>query len=290
MMSKFLKKRWGNFKGGQFLRKRISLFEVLESGLLDLRGIDFDFVIVRDAILDKLDFSYASFVSCLIENTEISQCHFYFADFTDSTDNGNSYKDIYFSNCKFQKAGLGYNGSKYLRCTFINCNFKKSIFIRAEFYDCEFISCNLKDIDFNGSSFERCVFKGKLEDVWFRGGYRFKSDIVEFGTPKKNVMKNVSFRDASLNGITFSNDCDLATIELPLLGKYYLLDKWLFRLNRLKDSIHLLSSDEQHEIATYVDSHMVHALSQHWYIINSDEIFDEFGVKVGNEIIHSLIS
>jgi fluoroquinolone resistance protein len=202
--------------------------------------------------------------------------------------NTNDFNNCLFLNSDFSFAAIGYRGSKYVDCVFDKCNFKKAIFIRAEFMRCKFIDCKLKGVDFNASSFEECAFVGKLEDVWFRGGFALASDIEDFGEAKKNRMKNVSFEDAHLYGLTFSNDCDLSTVTLPSDGKYFLFNNWRQRLEKLKKEVNNWPQIQRREGEIFANSCLVHAKTQNWYLLGFDDIQKDYGLEVAKRIIATL--
>ena len=62
--------------------------------------------------------------------------------------------------------------------------------------------------------------------MWFRGGFPTESLKKEFGNAKQNKMLNVSFEDAILHDVTFSDNCDLSTVLFPKQGKYLFFDNW----------------------------------------------------------------
>jgi hypothetical protein len=98
-------------------------------------------------------------------------------------------------------------------------------------------------------------------------------------------MKEVSFRDAELIGVTFSNECDLSTVELPRNGNYKLFDNWNERLNYVKASIDNLPSEQREKAELFVKIHKVHSVTQEWYLLNVHEVTQEFGTAAGERII-----
>jgi fluoroquinolone resistance protein len=209
-------------------------------------------------------------------------------DFKEMSERGNLFHKVNFSNCKFNKAGIGYEGSQYQQCLIEKSSFTKTVFIRGEFVNTQFVLCKLKGVDFNASSFEDCSFVGKLEDVWFRGGYAYVSDDENFGKAKKNQMRNVSFSDAILEGVNFSNGCDLSTIHLPITSNYILFNNWKIRLEHLKEVIKKWSISHRKEAEIFSSSYLVHAKTQDWFIVNIEELQRDFGVDVANIIIIEL--
>ena len=98
-------------------------------------------------------------------------------------------------------------------------------------------------------------------------------------------MKEVSFRDAELIRVTFSNECDLSTIELPRSGNYKLFENWDERLNYVKATIDKLPRDQREKAELFVKVHKVHSVTQDWYLLNVDEVRQEFGTAAGESII-----
>lgn len=302
MTVKYLKNRWTEneearlafdkilhvSKKGGILKNDFTPFGNTENDYPDFRGIDLSEQRIIKLKIEKADLSHSSFNNSWIEKSTFNNIIFEKVDFAEITDKGNSFKDVSFVNCKFNKAGLGYEGSHYMNCSFENGNFSKTVFIRNIFQGCSFKDCKLKGVDFNASFFEDCKFHGKLEDVWFRGGYAFPSDIKEFGEAKKNQMKNVSFEEAILKGVNFSNDCDLSKVLTPKTGNYQIFDNWANRLSYLKTKIVDWSAPERKEAEIFANSYLAHAKTQDWFLLNIEEIQQDFGVDVASNIIITL--
>lgn len=301
MTSKFLQRRWIEnrdanrlldkvkllFKNGGLLKKELSPFGLV-NGLIDFRGLDLSRQGIQKIEIENADLSQSNFSSAIVEKSIFENVKFDLVDFRDLTDRGNCFRTVMFFNCKHDRAALGYEGTQYVSCRFEKSSFVKSVFIRSEFVNTQFIDCKLKGVDFNASSFEDCRFVGKLEDVWFRGGYAFPSDVATFGKAKKNQMQNVSFTDATLEGVDFSNDCDLSTIKIPRTGSYLLFDKWPDRLERLKTIVKEWPTSQRKEAEIFLNSHLVHAKTQNWSIINIEELQEEFGIDLTSNIIIEL--
>lgn len=276
------------FRNGGTLKNEHSPFGLTEDGLIDFRGIDLSQQKIRKIKLKNIDFSHSQFSHSRIEDSVFETVYFDNVDFTDISEQGNLFYEVKFFKCKFNLAGLGYDGSQYRHCSFEKSSFKKSVFIRGEFSKTQFIDCKLKGVDFNASSFNECSFVGKLEDVWFRGGYAFPSDDTNFGKAKKNQMRNVSFSGAILEGVNFSNECDLSTVQLPDTNNYILFDNWKKRLEHLNEVIKEWPTSQRTEAEIFSFSFLVHAKTQDWFIINIEELQREFGVDVASNIIIEL--
>lgn len=183
---------------------------------------------------------------------------------------------------------MGYDGSQYQATIIEDCKFNKANFLRAEFNHCKIINSKLDGMDFCGSSFEDCSFVGTYKDLWFRGGYALASYNKEFGKARKNEMKNVSFEDAKIMDITYSNNCDLSSVKLPKTGNYKFFDCWQKRISFLNSKIDQFRKDEQKEVDVFVYSFSGHAKTQPNYIINVGFIKEEFGEELTEKMIQEL--
>ncbi|SHM02948.1 pentapeptide repeat-containing protein [Myroides odoratimimus] len=277
-----------SLNGGE-LSSIINSIEFVE-GKLDLRGLDLKTKTIRKLKVCDADFSFSMFNDCWVEKSLFERCYFEKVDFSSFSDHGNIFKECVFKNCKFNGAVVGYDGTKFLECEFIQCNFPKAIFIRPEFVGVFFKNSRIKGLDFNASSFEECDFEGQLNDIWFRGGFPLKSDDKEFGSPKKNEMKNVSFVNAELHDLTFSDHCKLLNVKINTSGKYYKFDRWSERLLLMKESISNWNVEEQREIEIFINVYSVHAQNQEWYILNIEDVEREYGKEIAYKIVSFLNS
>jgi len=261
-------------------------------GFFDMRGFplsaNFHPRMLVKCIFKGFDFSEASFRDLWIEGCVFDNCVFNKAELVGIKDHANKFINCSFVGTCLGDAGLGHKGSSYKNCLFDRTSFDKARFIRAEFDDCKFDQCRFKGVDFNASSFVNCEFSGKIEDVWFRGGFALKDDISDFGVPRKNAMKNVSFEKASLWSMTFSNQCDLSTIKLPLEGNYKLYSNWRLRLEFVKKETSNWTLEEKKQGEIFVNSYLVHAKTQDWYLLNCEETLQELGEDLGLKIIAGL--
>ena len=302
MMLKYLKSRWFEnqdtcsalakikqiSEDGGTLKKEYSPFGVIDNNLADFRGLDLSKQQIKKLKIENADLSYSNFQSSWIEKSVFSNVKIEKVDLSEISDRGNLFKEAFIMSCNFNKAVLGYGGSQYLDCIIDSSSFVRTGFIRGEYNSCHFINCKLKGADFSASSFENCSFDGKLTDVWFRGGYGYPNDENEFGKAKKNQMKNVSFEKAILEGVNFSNECDLSSIKLPKTGNYQLFYNWAGKLERLKTIISDWPASQKNEAEIFVNSYLVHAKTQDWFLINIEEIQRDFGVDVAGNIIIAL--
>jgi fluoroquinolone resistance protein len=200
-----------------------------------------------------------------------------------------------FENCTFSRtslvgAAIGYEGSVYTGCVFEMTDFRRAVFIRPEFNRVSFHDAKLKGVDFNGSSFEDCPFEGRVEDVWFRGGFPHASLVDDFGVPRVNHMHNVSFLNSSLRGAFFTDSCDLSSIVLPKMGGYRLYSDWFRRLSALGRACEEWKPDERDAVKVFVNAHLIHAEKQNWFLLNADEINDLAGMPIGEQVLRALDS
>ena len=187
------------FQYGGILDKSYSPFGFINDKI-DLRGFPLPSARpIRNYRISHADFTEASFDNAWIEGCQFDDTIFDKAFFEGVRDHGNQFSNCSFIKTNFRCAGIGHKGTSYQNCLFEKCKFAKTGFVRAEYDNCIFNSCNLKGVDFNASSFNKCEFIGKLDDVWFRGGYGYQSFYDDFGIPRKNKMKNVSFKKSRGN-------------------------------------------------------------------------------------------
>ncbi|MEP6848845.1 MAG: pentapeptide repeat-containing protein [Acidobacteriota bacterium] len=264
-----------------------SPFGRVESDLIDFRGYPAHRILVKDVILKDLDLSYVDFSNCWLETNRFENCLFEKTDFSNASDHGNIFEYCVFVNCNFRMSAIGYDGSQFNNCIFNRCSFQRAIFTRAEFVNTEFLNCKLNGVDFNASSFENCKFVGLLDDVWFRGTFASQSQTDHFGQPKINKMKNVSFENADLKNLTFSNGCDLSTVTIKNNGRYFKYDNWYKRLQFLSKEIESWDDESQrNQAAKFLKISMVHAPTQDWEILSLDD-WEKFlgGTEVTRKIV-----
>lgn len=255
----------------------------------DMRGFSIGTIRRINACrFENVDFSEANFEHARIEGSSFSNVVFDRTNLRGLTDSGNRFDRCIFSHATFVGATVGLDGSRFLNCVFDHCNFRPASFVRPEFDRCKFSFCDLNGVDFNGSSFVETTFAGKLTNVWFRGGFAYASELDNFGRPRENAMLHVSLSDAELKWVTFSNHCDLSTVELPTDGKHLLYDRWESRLDEVKRSIESWQESDRLVAANYLRTFQAHAKSQEWYIVNSDEIVEQLGGELGQKLILSL--
>jgi uncharacterized protein YjbI with pentapeptide repeats len=299
MTARYLKNRWFDdqnahyalikimkvLKRGGTLKNNYSPFKTLKNNYADFRGLDFSKYKIKKLKIKGADLSYATFCGSRIDKSTFENIIFNNVDFSNITDTQNLFKKVNFLKCKFDRSMLGYGGSRYVESKFEDSSFKRTGYVRAEFVNTQFKDNKLNGVDFYASSFENCSFIGKLADVWFRGEYPLLSDTKTFGKAKKNQMKNVSFEKAILEGVNFSNNCDLSTIKKPITGNYKIFSRWLERLKRLKNKIIEFPEEQRREVEIFAKSYLIHAKTQDWFLLNIEEEQKDFGKNIVNKII-----
>lgn len=230
----------------------------------------------------KCNFSNSSFMTSniiyWIKNKSFIDSIFSKTSFNALAEHGNKFHNCIFEYINFKSAILGYDSSLYTNCTFKRVKF--GVFIKPQFKDCKFIDCDFYNVDFQASSFEHCEFIGKLENVWFRGGFPTDSLKKEFGCAQQNKMLNVSFENAILHDITFSDNCDLSTIILPKYGRYLFFDNWNEQLNMIlkKGKTNQLARTSN-DIISFVAIYKIHSTNQKYYILNIEDLLREYSEK-----------
>lgn len=200
---------------------------------------------------------------------------FYKTIFNALADHGNKFYNCVFESINFKNAIIGYDSSCYTNCTFERVKF--GTFIKPQFKGCNFIDCDFCNVDLQASSFEDCVFVGKLYNVWFRGNFPKDSLKKEFGNAKQNKMINVSFENATLHDVTFSDFCDLSKILLPKQGWYLFFDNWDGQLNIIREKgTTNQTANTINDIISFVEIYKVHSESQKYYILNVDDLLNEY--------------
>jgi fluoroquinolone resistance protein len=294
--------RWNGGSGREFVHRLVasgrsgngfsvseSPFGTSECGLLDLRGLR----LPEKAELRRVSFAPANFCASSFKRVWFEGC-----DFRDSVldsvsfqkvaEHGNSFTNCVLLKASFREAAIGYKGSRFQRCTFDRTDFSRAVFIRPEFDECAFYHCKLDEADLNGSSFNRCRFVGELRRVWFRGSFAHPNDVGRYGRPRHNNMVEVSFENASLRAVTFSNDCDLSSVFPPTDGRHALVDGWRGKLTDLELQCGSWPEHQRKAALAFASTNLVHAQTQNWSIINRDDLENEFGEETAGLIWRAL--
>lgn len=294
-----LKKRWSSSEAVAFVTSFLNDLargRPIESspfgkidGRIDLRGLPIPSDTRVHAVKGRsVDLSYATLAGVWIEACSFEDVAFDDAVAADIADHGNQFSECSFARTSFRGAALGYRGSRFASNRFVEADFRGAIFIRPEIDDCEFDRCRFDGVDFKGASFRRTKFSGEVKDVWFRGGFALEKDKARLGTPRPNFMEGVSFENARLSGVTFSNGCGLETVLLPLDASCHRFSHWKARLERLLDFAASRPSTERKEVEIFCRVHLVHAPGQDWYIVSTVDLRHEHGAKAAALIIEEL--
>ncbi len=243
---------------------------------------------IKGAELVCMDFSYCDLSGVRMTGCSIKDVEFVKSKFKDFVDERNRYEGCYFQGTSFRGSHFGVRRTEFTHCRFERCDFSKLRFGAVEFNQCVFDTCSLKGVDFGASSFAEVDFIGKLEDVWFRG----RDPFLEFtegpdAQPRTNEMANVSFAQAELWDLTFSDNCPLSTVTLPGDGEHYLFDRWQ---ERLQAALRTIEAWDNSRATSYVAAFLPHAKSQSAYILNRNEAIADLGDEVGRKVFATLKS
>lgn len=273
-------------KGGE-LSTHLSPFGFTDSGKIDFRGISIEHNMISRLIAKNIDFSHSNFKHSRFYNSVFENCYFNSADFTDSSTHGGNQTDCTFENSKFNLASIGHDNTKYIRVLFRKCNFIRSGYVVPEFWSCQWIDCKLTGVNFEGSFFKDCNFEGKVSDVWFHGYYTGVLDNVK---GRKNEMENVSFENATISSLNFSDNCCLKTVKIPQNGSCYKYSNWIQKLTRLEIEVKKWEGESfingDRFIKVFLE--IAKLTNQNWYILDTAWIETRFGKIPSEKIIQSL--
>ena len=304
-MKNDLKQRWATEPAKAFIESLCRLahsgngYELKETPFGTVQGterLDFRGIVFPDRTeLRRVTVSNADFSSARIKLGRLTLCSFVNVCFDQSLmqnlyEYGNDFKECSFRETNLGDAILGYHGSRYTSCYFEATHFRKAGFIRAEFDDCLFDDCTFGKVDFSSSSFERCVFRGQVRDVWFRGTYPVSETLEQFANPRPNLMSHVSFKDAQLLDVTFSDHCDLSTVIPPSDGRQAVFDCWPERIRLVFEQSRSWAEPCRKEGGIFLQIFEGHAKKQDWYLIGVDALVNLFGVECGTKIWEALIA
>ena len=102
---------------------------------------------------------------------------------------------------------------------------------------------------------------GKFESFYWQMYQEVATESLkkEFGYAKQNKMLNVSFKDAILHDVTFSDNCDLSTVLFPKQGMYLFFDNWNEQLDMImNEGATNQSKTIKNDIVSFVEIHKVH--------------------------------
>lgn len=183
------------------------------------------------------------------------------------------------------RLGLLGVGTVYTECTFTATDFRQAGFAYPRFDQCVFDDCDLEGVDFNASAFVNCSFVGRVESVFFRGGFWSEYDLKRYGT-QVNPMRNVDFSRAVLEDVAFANGCDLATVIPPTNGSHMLFDHWQARLSRLRSEARGWPEADREQAA--LCAQVYGDVGQEWYLVNKADLVHVHGEAAGLRIASNL--
>lgn len=285
-MTKALTERWNGLERDALAgltRGRPSSPFGLVDGRLDLRGLPLGSVSqLKKVTLTGADLSYADMEQVRLQHCRLADVILDNVDARNFSDHGNVFRGCRFERTNLAGSAIGFDGSRYEHCWFGRTRLTRAVFARAEFDDCTFEDCVLDGVDFNASSFERCVFRGPVKDVWFRGGYAHPAEAKRLGKSRPNQMRDVDFTAATLVDVTFSDGCDVSTLLLPDDGSVVRLDRWRARI----DGAVAVATDE--DIALFLASYRPHAQTQEEYVLAVADLERELGRTRADEALRLL--
>jgi uncharacterized protein YjbI with pentapeptide repeats len=263
-----------------------------ENGLIDLRGLSFDFGLRLEHIhITGLDLSFA-----VIPYSTFADCRFEDVQFAGIEADGWNERlcrlsDVSFRQACLRGAALGMRPSTYEQVDFTRADLRGAVFSAASFTRCDFSYAHLADIDFEASGFTECRFRGRLDHVKFRRVYRFPDDEIKIGKIPPNEMKQVDFSHAQLWDLVFSGNLDLSSVILPKDGSHILVEHFDLALENLSAEIDLceLPAQEKSKIWTLIRAYSIHATHQKMWILNKNEIYWRLGKELGNWFLANLV-
>ena len=287
-MTKALVERWTGQQGdvlAGLARGRPPAPFGLVDGLVDLRGLPVSGVRgghVKKLSAEGVDLSYSDWEQVRVERSRFADVRFDAVEARSLGDHGNTFERCSFDRANLGGSAIGFDGSRYVSCSFGRTKFTLAVFARAEFDDCVFEDAALRGVDFHASSFERCTFRGTLDDVWFRGGYPLPELQKQFGRARPNRMRDVDLSGAVLDFVTFSDGCDLSTVRLRPDGTQVHFDRWQARV----DAAIAAATDD--EVRLFVRAFQAHAKTQGEYVLDATGLEVELGKERTAEVLRLL--
>jgi uncharacterized protein YjbI with pentapeptide repeats len=262
---------------------RSSPFGVTANGLGDYRGAPLSSLGTIERIaIHANDFSMADFQNLRITGCFFQNCVFDRADLRHVV-----IRSSQFENCSFQGADLrvgqiGIAGSVFNRCAFDGARVARAGFHNPVFEDTMFEGPDWKNVDFRAAGFWNCAFRGDLRGVMFRGDYQYPTEREINGEPKRTGLHRVSFGEAELFWVGFSNGCVLDEIVLPQSGSAFVC-----QIEPLLKCEAELAAAYPAEIAKqaakYFDIIRVHVPQQD-QIVSRNDLVAKLGAKNGFEV------
>lgn len=270
--------------------KPTSPFGQSSDGLEDLRGLDLSTVSrLQNSDVCDADFSFSNFRGIELQNCGFRNILFFGTNLSEVFDENSVFRECTFDECTFRDANLGLGRCQYIGCHFRQCNLAGLRMGQNEYDKCVFQDCDLRGCDFGASSFHDVQFTGRIEGAWIRGRDPFLEFTSGIGAQlRQNSMSNVSFANATLWSVTFSDHCVLRDVDLPSDGSHLFFDRWNDRIQCALSRLDERSSDAR-TAKKFVLSFLPHAQSQNEYILNRDYVYLTIGKEWGQRVIEALI-
>ncbi|WPU98893.1 pentapeptide repeat-containing protein [Mucilaginibacter sp. cycad4] len=276
--------RW-DLRGIKLSEPQIKQYSILNYSIKENENIlEFKDVKLKNIDFSFSDLSYTTWIRCEFENIKMLNTKANYLKFWAC-----SMKLSDIEKTDFQNSLLGgrleVNSGSFEDVKFKESKFNKTYYSFPLFKDCVFKNCNLTEVNFDGSRFEDCAFTGKLCSTIFRGITShfekqtfFEKKINPNDFP--NLMKNVDFTRAELNGVSFINGVDLSTCKLPALGDYLLVSNLAELFAEVKATITSEWGGEHMRIGLQVIDliyYTNHHTNQKLEIVDKTFLIEQFG-------------
>jgi uncharacterized protein YjbI with pentapeptide repeats len=180
-----------------------------------------DLVTLRDARVERIDFSGAQMSAFRIHDCRIADCRFDGAICRDWRLWGTEVVDCSFvkANLRGSAVGTWHEGRRnvWRRVDFARSDFRAGVSLGAVFEDCDFAGAQLAKVEFQQCTLAGCRFAGDLVEVSFDG-----RDLDS--RPPPSPMRDVNLAEAVLTLVEFRGD-DLEGIVLPKDPDVWLLPR-----------------------------------------------------------------
>lgn len=219
---------------------------------LELSGLDFTAVrkpfaetgaSLRRCRVTDCDFTGCNLTGLDVAHSSLERVTLKGANLTGLSGGGNTFIGCDWSEARLKGANLGAPWpDRFAGCTFRRTRFENTLFADSKFDDCVFDDCIYAGEGqlITEASFERCVFRGKLDDVTF-GTWEYSREeypirLKLFGDLRSNKMLDVDFSEAVLWGVSFIGGVDLSTVCLPTDGRHRYYRRWPERVQATLDA------------------------------------------------------
>ena len=255
-----------------------SPFGVTDAGSRDFRGVSLRNVVLKDSVVGDADFTAADLDHMRIENCALRNCNFDRATLTQLVTKASRFDDCRFRKADLRIANIGYCGTDFCRCVFDGVRVTRAGFLNAVFTDVEFIGKDWSHTVFNASGFWNCSFRGALKGITFRGDYLFPTQREIAGEPHRTGLHNVSFANADLHWVEFSNGCKLENVVLPTNGSVFICQA----RNLISAYASFGPGSKEHEVLTrYLGIVRPNPLKQSEEIISRNDLIKLGGDEMG---------